>query len=115
MREQEAGEVGVHALVTADELVGEGQARHKAALLQPEDSSEGAREEDTLDGSKSDEALGESRPVVRNPLKCPFSLLLDARNGLNGVEKELALCGIFDVSVDQERVGLRVDIFPKRK
>jgi hypothetical protein len=39
-REQEAGEVGVHALITRDELVGEGKTGHETTLLQPEDGSE---------------------------------------------------------------------------
>ena len=44
-------------LVSADELVGEGQARHQASLLQPEDSSEGTREEDSLHGSECHHTL----------------------------------------------------------
>jgi hypothetical protein len=36
-REEQAGKVGVHALVTGDELVGKGETGHETALLQPED------------------------------------------------------------------------------
>jgi hypothetical protein len=36
-REEEAGKVGVHALVTGDELVGEGETGHETTLLEPED------------------------------------------------------------------------------
>ncbi len=56
---QQAGEVAVQALVAADELVGEGEAGHEAALLEPEDGAEGAAEEDALHGGEGDEALGE--------------------------------------------------------
>ena len=44
-------------LVSADELVGEGQAGHQASLLQPEDGGEGTREEDSLHGSKGHHAF----------------------------------------------------------
>ena len=47
-RVQQAGEVAVEALVARDELVGEGEAVHEAALLEPEDGAEGAAEEDAL-------------------------------------------------------------------
>lgn len=57
--EEEAGEVGVHALVTGDELVGEGEAGHETALLEPEDGGESTGEEDTLDGCEGDEAESE--------------------------------------------------------
>ena len=38
--EEEAGEVGVHAFVARDELIGKGQARHEPAFLQPENGCE---------------------------------------------------------------------------
>jgi hypothetical protein len=50
--EEQTHEVGVHALLTADELVREGKAGHQAPLQQ-EDGRERAKE-DTLDGSESD-------------------------------------------------------------
>jgi hypothetical protein len=52
--EEQTREVGVHALVTADELVREGETRHQALLLQPEDGCERAREKDTLNSGESD-------------------------------------------------------------
>jgi hypothetical protein len=51
MTEEQTHEVGVHALVTADELVQEGKAGHQTPLQQ--DGRERAKE-DTLDGSESD-------------------------------------------------------------
>ena len=44
-------------LISADEFIGESQARHETPLLQPEDGSEGAREEDSLNGSKGHNSL----------------------------------------------------------
>lgn len=67
VREEEAGEVGVHAFVAGDELVGEGEAGHEAALLEPEDGGEGAAEEDAFDGGEGDEALREGGVLVRDP------------------------------------------------
>jgi hypothetical protein len=54
---QKAGKVAVQALITGDELVGEGEARHEATLLQPEHGTEGAGEEDALHAGKGNEAL----------------------------------------------------------
>jgi hypothetical protein len=107
---EKAGEVGVKTLVTRDKLVGEGQARHETTLLQPENGGKGAAEEDALDGGKSNETLGKRRLLVRDPLKGPLSLSSNARNGLNGVEEIGALGRLLDISVDEQRVGLGMDV-----
>lgn len=80
VREQQAGEVSVHALVTRDQLVGEGQARHQATLLEPEDRGKGTREEDTLNASEGNQTLSEGRVAVINPLDGPLGLLGNAGN-----------------------------------
>lgn len=110
MSEEQASKVGVHALVTADELVGECKTRHQATLLHPEDGGERAREEDSLNGGECDKTLSEGRLLVRDPTEGPVSLALDARNGLDGVEQEFPTSGVLDVGVDEERVGLGVDV-----
>ena len=91
MFEEEAGKVSVETLIPRDEFVAEGEAGHEAALLQPEDGREAAREEDALDGGESDDALGEGGVVGVNPAQCPLGLLLDGRNGLDSVKKLLLL------------------------
>lgn len=80
MREEEAGEVRVEAFVPRDQLVGESETRHEAALLQPEDGGEGAREEDAFDGGEGDKALSEGAVFILNPLDGPVRLLADAGN-----------------------------------
>lgn len=80
MREEQTGEVSVETLVTRDELVGEGEARHQTTLLQPEDGSERAREEDTFDGGESNETLTESGLLVVDPADGPLGLLGNAGN-----------------------------------
>ena len=65
--EEQAGEVGVHALVAGDEFVGKGEARHQAAFLEPEDGGEGAAEENAFDGGEGDEPLGKGGVLVRDP------------------------------------------------
>jgi hypothetical protein len=77
-REEEAGEVGVHALVAGDELVREGKTGHETALLEPEDGREGTAEEDTLDGGECDETVGEGGVLVGDPSQSPIGLLADA-------------------------------------
>jgi hypothetical protein len=79
-REEEAGKVGVHALVAGDELVGECKTGHETALLEPEDGRERTAEEDTLDGGECDETVGEGGVLVRDPSQSPIGLLADAWN-----------------------------------
>ena len=111
MREEEAGEVGVHALVTGDEFVGEGEAGHQSTLLQPEDGSKGAGEEDALHSGEGDEAACKGRVLVGDPSQRPVSLLTDAWDVVDGVEEVCPLLGFADVGVDEEGVGLGVDVF----
>jgi len=112
VREEQAGEVRVHALVARDELVGESETRHEAALLEPKDAGERAGEEDALDGCERDETLAEGRLLVVDPAQRPVGLALDARDSLDGVEEIITLGGIFDVGVDEQRVGLGVNVLP---
>ena len=110
MGEEEAGEVGVKTLVTGDELVGEGKTSHQATLLQPEDGGKGTGEEDTLNGSEGDETLSKGGVLVLDPANSPVGLLLYTWDSLDGVEEVCALGLLLDVSVDEERVCLGVDV-----
>ena len=110
--EEDTGKVGVHTLVTADELIRKSKTGHQAALLQPEDGRKGAREENTLDSGKGNKTFSKSRTLVCDPLQGPVGLLLDAWDGLDGVEEVFALSGVLDVGVDEEGVGLGVNVFP---
>ena len=85
-RVEQARKVTVQPLVAADELVGEGEAGHEAALLQPKDCAERTTEEDAFHGSEGNDALGEGCMVAVEPLQRPVRLLLDAGDGLNGIE-----------------------------
>ena len=107
---QKAGEVAVESLVTADELVGEAKAGHEAALLEPEDGAEGAGEEDTLNGGEGDATLSEGGIVTLAPLEGPSGLALDAGDGLDSIEQVLLLLAVLDVGVDEEGVGLGMDV-----
>lgn len=78
VREKQTSKVSVETLITGDELVGEGQTGHEATLLEPEDGGERAREEDTLDSSKSNQTLGKGGLAILNPLDSPVGLLGNA-------------------------------------
>ena len=78
--EEQAGEIGVHALVTRYQFVGEGEAGHESTLLEPEYGGEGAAEEDTLDGSEGDQTLSKGGVLICNPFKGPVGFLADARD-----------------------------------
>lgn len=102
MAEEQASEVGVHTLITADQLVREGQTRHETTLLEPEDRGKGAGEENTLNGSEGNKTLSKSRTLVGDPSQSPVSLLLDARNSINSIEEVLALSRVFNVGIDEK-------------
>ena len=99
----------MHTLVSRDEFIGESETWHKPSLLQPKDSTETSTEEDALDGSKSNHALGE-RVRGLNPFESPFGLHLDAGDVLYGLEQELFLLSVLDVGVNEDRVSLGVDV-----
>lgn len=51
--------------------------------------------------------------MVRNPAERPLSLSLDTGDSLDRVEEEFALSRVFNVRVNEKRVGLRVYVLPK--
>jgi len=102
---EETCEVGVHALISADQLVGKSKAWHHSSFLEPKDRTEASTEEDSLHASESHQALCE-RAVSSDPLESPLGLLLYRRNILNGIEQEIFLGSIRNVGVDDQGVGL---------
>mmetsp|Transcript_20425 Transcript_20425/g.70531 ORF Transcript_20425/g.70531 Transcript_20425/m.70531 type:complete len:285 (+) Transcript_20425:914-1768(+) len=107
---QRAGKVAMQALVARDELVCEAEARQQAALAEPEDGAERAREEDAFDGRKRDEALGVRR-LRRRPALGPLRLLPDAGHELVGVEQRGSFVHVGDVRLEQQRVHFLVHGF----
>ncbi len=110
--EKQASEVGVQTLISRNELVGKCETRHETSLLEPEDRGERSREEDTLDCGEGDKSFGKGRSFVADPFQCPLGLLLDARDGVDRFEEVGPTGGVFDVSVDEERVCFGVDVLP---
>ena len=47
------GEVGVHAFISTNQLIGESESWHQASLLEPENRAKAAREEDAFDAGES--------------------------------------------------------------
>ena len=111
MLEQKAGKVSVKAFIPGDEFIREGQARHQASLLQPEDRREASAEEDSLNSREGDEPLGVGGVVGVDPTESPLCFLLDGRDGLDGIEQLLLLPSILDVGVDEERVYISLWMF----
>mmetsp|Transcript_60317 Transcript_60317/g.97635 ORF Transcript_60317/g.97635 Transcript_60317/m.97635 type:complete len:218 (+) Transcript_60317:230-883(+) len=105
----EAGKLSMQALIAGNQLVGEGKARHEAALLEPVDGAERAAEENTLDRCKGYDALGKAVVPV-HVLHGPRCLFLNSRHGVDGIEDMVPLDRIFDVLLDQQRVSLRVNV-----
>ena len=106
---KETGKVSVHAFITRDQFVGESESGHETSLFHPKDSTEGAREEDAFDSSESDKAL--CKAIRRfDPLEGPVGLHLHALNVVNCLEKIGLFSLVIDIGIDEDRVGLRVDI-----
>ncbi|KAH3660013.1 hypothetical protein OGAPHI_007218 [Ogataea philodendri] len=110
VREKQTCKVGVQSFVSADQLVGEGQTWHQTSLLKPEDRSERTREENTLNGSKCNKSFSKQSLLIVDPSHGPLGLFFDTWDGLDSVEKELGFLRVFDVGINQKRVGLGVDV-----
>ena len=106
---EKTGEVCVHALVTRDKLVAKSEPGHKAALFYPEDCTEASGEEDTLDGRKGNQALGVAVSAV-DPFNGPLSFFFYGRNVRDCFEEEVLLISVLAEGVDEDRVGLAVDV-----
>lgn len=78
--EEETCEVGVETFVPGDEFIGKSKTRHKTALLEPEYGCKRAAEEDTLNGGKSDQTLGECGVFVLDPFDGPVGFFANARD-----------------------------------
>lgn len=100
----------MEAFIAGDQLVGEGQAGHELPLLEPENGTEGSAEKDTFDGTESHQSHGERIRIV-DVLHGPAGLLLNDRNGLDRIKQEILFRLILDEGVDQEGIGLRMDVF----
>src|SRR6266508_2052293 len=48
---------------------------------------------------------------VGNPAESPISLTLDARNSVKGVKEVITLDRVFDIGVNEERVGFGMNVF----
>jgi hypothetical protein len=69
------------------------------------------REKDPLDSSESYKSLAETNFLIFNPLQGPICLLLYTRDSVNRIEKELSLLGVTDISINEQRVHLAMDVF----
>jgi len=99
----------VHTLVTADQLVGKGEARHQTTFFEPENGAEAAREEDTLDGGEGYQALSEAVGGI-DPLKGPVRLQFNTFDVIDCLEEVLRFSSVIDVGVNEDRVRLRVNV-----
>lgn len=99
----------MQAFVPGDQFVREGQPLHESALLEPENRAEGAAEEHTLDCSECDQAHSEPVAVV-DVLEGPVGLLADAGEVVHCVEQFCLLSVVLNLRVDQQGLGLRVDV-----
>merc|ERR1712014_228140 len=99
----------MQALVSRDQLVGKSQARHQAPFLEPVDRAERTTEQDAFYASEGQDALREAILLV-HPLHRPLGLLLYCRHSVDGVEHLVLLHWIPDVLLDEQTVGLRMNV-----
>jgi len=106
---EQAGEVCVHTLVTRDKFVAKSESRHQSALFDPENCTEAAGKEDSLDCCKSNQALSEAVRAF-NPFDGPLGFLFHGGNVRDCFEKEVFLIRVLDKGVYEDRVGLAVNV-----
>ena len=105
---QQGRKVSVQALITADQFVGEGQTGHESPLLEPENAAKRSGEEDSLHRRKGNESLG--KRALADPTQGPIGLLADAIHVVNGVKKVILFGRVLDVGVNQQGIGLGMDV-----
>lgn len=98
----------MHALVAGDQLVAERQAGHEPALLEPENAAKRTGKENAFYYGKGDELL--AKTALFNPSQGPVSLPFDAIQVFDGVQQVVLFSWIFDVSVNEQRIGFGMDV-----
>eukprot|EP00438_Fugacium_kawagutii_P005425 Skav226181 [mRNA] locus=scaffold2212:54448:54891:- [translate_table: standard] len=107
---EQASKVSMETFIARNELVGKGQTRHKTSLLQPENRTERSTEKDALNCSKCHQTLSKAAFTI-HPLNGPTGLLPDSWHCVNGIKKVILLLWVLDVLLDQQGIGLGVDVF----
>ena len=100
--------VAVHTLVAANQLIGEGQSRHQTALLHPKNGAKRTAKEDAFHGCKGYETLRKRGRL--NPTQGPVGLLFYSLKIVNCIEELVALGRILHVGINQQGVGLAVNV-----
>ncbi len=95
----------------ANQFVVEAKARHQTAFFEPEDGTEGPREEDALDSSECSNAFGKAGSGGVAPFEGPFCFLLYTWYGFDCLQKVHLLGWILDIRVNQKQVRFTVDVF----
>ena len=96
----------MNSLIARNKLVGHCEARHDAALFEPEDGAERPAKEDSFYRRESEKACGEIRIRRVNPLERPFRLLLHTRNRLGRPKNIGLLLGVLNIRINEQRIRL---------
>jgi len=105
-----AGKISMKALVSWNQFIWESKTRHERSFFEPENCTEWSRKEDSFNSSKSNKSFMEWFLFV-HPFHCPIGLFFNHINILNGIKQISLLVLIFDISVNQERVCLWMNVF----
>lgn len=105
---EQGGKITVQPLVPANELVRKAKTGHESPLFEPENAAKGAREENSFHRRKGDEALGET--ALADPTQGPIRFLAHAVHMVNGVKEVVFLGGILDIGINEQGIGLGVDV-----
>jgi len=100
----------MHTLVTRNKFVAKSKSWHQTALFYPENCTEAAGKEDALDSCKSNQALSEAVRAL-NPFHGPLSFQFHGGNVRDCFEKEVFLFSVLAKGVNEDRVGLAVNVF----
>lgn len=106
---QKTGKVSMQAFISGNQLIGEAKAWHEPPFLEPEDRAERPWEEYAFNRCKGHKSLAETLLFI-DPVHSPLGLLMDAVKVVHSIEQKLFLVRISNVSIDQQRISLRVNV-----
>lgn len=105
-----ASEVSMKSFISWDEFIRKCESWHKWSFFEPENSTEWAREENSLDCSKCYKSLMEGISSI-HPFHSPASFFLDHINVWDSIEEIIFLIIIFNICINEKWVSFWMDVF----
>lgn len=98
------------ALISGYQFIRKCKSRHKRSFFEPENGAEWSRKEDSFNCCKCNKSLMEWFLFI-HPFHSPLSFFFNNVNILNSIEQISFLILILNVSINQKRISLRMNVF----